>query len=436
MIKKIFSHSAIAASIKLGNGVLSIAMNMLAAKLLSHHDFGVYAVIFSCLMGFTFCGTFGIHISVIRFFPQIEQKHSIEIADYFLWMCYKKMLYLWRYAAIALLGLAGLYYVNDYWNHGDAALNFLVYPFIIILGFGLASTEFLSAALRLKERHVVGVAARDIGWRSLVCLVTWTLWQARYDIGVLGIYIIMALLMMFILWIQSEMFIKTIKSSVTHFEDKRLYIEDYYSKDAFSKSLLYSWVHIISQTVMFQSSVALIGLILGAKEAGVYFAADRFAFIMSLVSIALTLIATPVLSKTYHQNDLVGLRKLYVIMGAVGGIVMLPLFLVIYFYGDILLVKAYDENFLRGHQVLIWLSTAWFVSTILGPIVTLAQAAGYEKRVFWISFVLSIATLIGLWTIIPVYKMAGAAFIVSLSLIIHKITLLLTCGRKIFFEKT
>ena len=327
---------------------------------------------------------------------------------------------------VVLSILCGIYSVIDYEIHGDMATDFTVYPYLILLGFSLAASEFFSAALRLKDKNLSGVAARDIGWRGLVCVFLYIWIYFKLPMSLPLMFLVMAVIMFAMSYIQYRIFIKFTPI------DTGYYIDGHYDKSAMKHSLIYSWVNLLSQTIMLQSSAVLIGLFLSAKQAGIYFAADRFSFIMSLINISLTLIATPTLSKAYHHKDYKSLKKLYVFLCGIGICLTLPLLTVLYIYGEWLMIKFYGQSFASGYNVLILLSFAWFLSTALGPITTLSQAVGLEKNVFWISFTISSLTLMSSFFIVPVYGMTGAAMVVTVSLCLQKIILLLVNYKKIF----
>ncbi|MEM6602485.1 MAG: oligosaccharide flippase family protein [Pseudomonadota bacterium] len=428
-IQKLFSQSLLALGIKVGNGVLALLMNILIARLLGIEQFGIYAVIFALLTASTFLGTYGMHISIMQFYPRIEKSHGLEAADYFLWQCFCKLLRQWAWSFLILLCGAVGYYIYNLYQFETVFIGVYALPFVVLTAIGLTATEFFCAALRLKDRNISALAPRDIYWRSVVCFLVWLCLQFKWELSLSWLCISMCLILGVMVFKQYKVFLNSLTYTRST-ENTPLY-----DQKEFKKSLIYSWVNMISMSIMFQSSTLIIGQSLGAAEAGIYFAADRLAFIMSLVTIALTLIAIPILSKAFHHHYFATLRKLYVMI-CVGGLTFsLPLLCLIIFYGDhILLYLYHDPLYADGHIVLIILSSAWFISTIIGPITTLSQAVGLEKNVFFVSSTTAFVVLILMTVLVQRYGAVGGAASVAIALVGQKLSLLLINGRKIFWS--
>jgi len=426
MIKRLFSQSILAMFIKVSASIIGTLMNMLISKLLPLQEFGVYGIIFSLLLAFMFLGTFGMHVSVMQFYPKIEKNYGKSSADHFLYHClgWLKRKWVLVFGALVTIGLAFLGF--EQLNEREHIIPFYAVPFIAALAICLTLSEFLSAVLRIKERNVAALAPRDLYWRGFVCIAVqiFIYYQLSVDLGML--LVVMSLLAIIIIGYQTSLFLNLVKNDTKYVSD-----EEHYDKNDLSHSLRYSWANILAMTLIFQSMTSVIGYFLGAEQAGIYFAADRLAYMMGLVSVGLTLISTPILSKAFHNNQRVRLRKIYFMICLFGGALTLPILTAIIFHGDWVLSSFYEPEYAEGHMVFIIIGSAWFLSTVFGPIVSVAQAAGQERTVFIVTATVATLSLTSSFFLVPAYGAIGGAFSILLMALLQKSTLLIVLYKKV-----
>ena len=429
MIKRVFSQSVLAMGVKISASAAGVLMNILVARLLSLQEFGFYSIIFSLLLSFMFLGTFGMHVSVMQYYPKIEKQFDVSSADHFLYQAYLWLKKKWLLAFMAMTILGGGFIAfQQYLDSQAYIVPLYAVPFIAGLAICLTLSEFLSAVLRIKEYNISALAPRDLYWRAIVCAVIgiFLMLQMNIDLGTL--LIIMAVLAAFVIACQTRLFLKILNFSETD------HSKEYCDKKELSISLRYSWANILAMTLIFQFVISVVGHFLGAEQAGIYFAADRLAYMMGLINIALTLIATPVLSKAFHNNQRKKLRRLYMMICAFGGAMTLPILLGIIFYGDWILAALYGGVFAEGHKVFVIIGGAWFLSTVFGPIVSVGQAAGQERIVFIVTAIVASTSLLLSLFLVPLYGSIGAALSVLFMAMFQKSTLLILLYKKIIAD--
>ncbi|MDP6571050.1 MAG: flippase [Candidatus Marinimicrobia bacterium] len=205
----------------------------------------------------------------------------------------------------------------------------------------------------------------------------------------------------------------TILKRLSHISIKGV-LKAHFDKDLFSFSLPLMFVAIL-QTFMHWMDILMLGYFTNPETVGLYHPAVRTAGLLQALLLSFISIFTPLMSNLHHKKDLKKMAGLYQLVSRWLLTAALPVLLLFTIFPQKVML-LFGSQFLPAAPILIILTTAAFIQTILGAAGPTLSMAGFTKLVFRNSlgaFVLNLTLNI---VLIPKYGMQGAAIATFLSL--------------------
>jgi O-antigen/teichoic acid export membrane protein len=194
-----------------------------------------------------------------------------------------------------------------------------------------------------------------------------------------------------------------------------------------TKQLLYlAWpLTMQSMIVMMNGQVdrLALGVLLTPKEVGIYGTALSISMILSLIPSAFNYLALPIFAKTIRSNGRQALQIRYKGISEAILLISLPLFIFLTIVSDSLITLLYGEVFKEGSSILWILNVGVISIALLGPSSDALVAAGKTRLPFYSTGIGLICNVILNFSLIPVYKLTGAAISFTVSLIITRFLL-------------
>jgi O-antigen/teichoic acid export membrane protein len=157
-----------------------------------------------------------------------------------------------------------------------------------------------------------------------------------------------------------------------------------------------------------QLDVVVVGALLGADEAGAYFAAQKTASLLGLVMIAGGLVAAPLMSAAFQAGQRLELQRLCKLLAATIAFTTLLGLLAVAVFGKTLL-SIFDPTYESAYAVLMVLALGYAIDAMAGPTAYLMQMTSLESaylRVMAIVYAFVLALQV---VFVPIYGAIAAA---------------------------
>ncbi len=275
----------------------------------------------------------------------------------------------------------------------------------------MAAAEYGSSVLRAQGSVWSALLPRDILWRILVPGIVWPLYLQGADLSGLAALALSAVLLSFALALQFFVGKRQGYANGVSFGGLR----NYWSERG--KASRWFLIGTVVDSAALNVDVVLVGLMVAAESAGIYFNAFRTAGLMTLFMFAITLVIAPMVSRHYHAKEMRRAQAVTSFCAWAGFIFSVGIFIVFAFYGDLIL-SLFGATYAQGHIILIILSVGLLADAATGPTRIVMMMTGHERdyvRIFGtimgIGFVLQLIT-------IPLFGLLGAAIVNAASRII------------------
>lgn len=154
----------------------------------------------------------------------------------------------------------------------------------------------------------------------------------------------------------------------------------------------------------------LIGYFLSSDEVGVFGAAHSIAMLGLIVVNAFVSIFAPVISDLSNKKEFEKLKSLFKIVTRWTLTLSFPIFFLMIYFAEDILRLSYGEGFIQGAHVLVILSIALMINSVMGAAGALTAMSGKPKIEFFnLGAVLFVDVIISLM-LIPRYGILGAAY--------------------------
>jgi O-antigen/teichoic acid export membrane protein len=162
------------------------------------------------------------------------------------------------------------------------------------------------------------------------------------------------------------------------------------------------------QLISSQSQILILGTLRDPKEAGIYVAVDRIAWLIVFVLMSLNIASAPSIAKMYAEGDLVRLQGILTRSSRVVFGVSALVWLFVVCLGSRIL-ELFGSEFVIGYRALAILSTGFLLCTSAASVGSLLVMTKYETDAAWVTAVsAAINICLGL-LLIPRYSFEGAA---------------------------
>ena len=174
--------------------------------------------------------------------------------------------------------------------------------------------------------------------------------------------------------------------------------------------------------------VVMVGILIGAKEAGIYAVAMRAGNLAQIGQTAMSATVAPRMSELYWSKRedelqhlvLTAVRWVFIpslVLGVVMSLLANPI------------LRVFGNAFVAGRWVLIWIVIGQLVSVSSGPVGWLMNLTGRQNVTAVVFGATAAVTVIGYFVLIPTLGMVGAAIANSAAIAIRNIALSV-CARR------
>lgn len=173
-----------------------------------------------------------------------------------------------------------------------------------------------------------------------------------------------------------------------------------------------------------QASVIILGSFGSTTDVGIYNAALKISLLLALVLTAINAIAGTTISELHAKGDKKQMEIIFGKTSALGFLLALPLFLIMFIFPEFLL-GIFGSEFVPGSSALIILAIGQLVNITVGPTLFILAMTGHEKALAKaVGASLVINVVLGL-LIIPHLKVFGAGLSTAIAITISNIIMLI-----------
>ncbi|RPE71863.1 O-antigen/teichoic acid export membrane protein [Pacificibacter maritimus] len=410
--------SAIGGLYKFAGVGLAFLVLLVLAKQMTPVEFGIYSIGFSIASAAWSLATVGQPVSVVRFWPTLEEKYDTATANFVLIRGLKIV----SIGAALMLAAFGVISLLDL-NLGAVSASSSALLWTGLFTVALAYSQFLCFALRAQGLLNWSLVPRDILWRAGVIVIA----LAAGDLtGVQGI----ALTGLVLTTVTLAQLIKMLRIQGPNgekFQTRRPPQEEI-AKMQSAQWGLYG-VNIARQWLQ-QAATIVVAIVLGPVAAGAFFAAQRLANLLSLVLVGTNQVSGPMIARDWHagrKDDLQKLITAVVVFTAATSVLGLIFFGA---FGGWML-SQFDPSYRNVYWALIAMACGQLVNSACGPNGNLLNLAGEERSLLKVSVVSGIANII--FTAGGAYfgGVLGAAIGTAMATVLWNLWATLLCARKL-----
>lgn len=198
--------------------------------------------------------------------------------------------------------------------------------------------------------------------------------------------------------------------------------KNYIKKVDFSKEfLLYSFPLVLANllgVMMGKIDIIMLGIFSTKENVGIYQIVVQVTSVISLLLIIFSTVFAPKIAQLYHENNIEGIKNLYVKASRILSMVGLAFTILLIVFSSAIL-EIFGEQILAGKLALIYLAIGQFINIAVGSVWTMMAMTGKPKLQLYANLLAFTTNITLNLLLIPKYGMEGAAFA---SMITHVIT--------------
>ena len=190
-----------------------------------------------------------------------------------------------------------------------------------------------------------------------------------------------------------------------------------------------------TQLILNHADIIMIGLYVDTTNSGIYAAATRISTLVTMGLLFINMILTPYISEYFHNQRRESLQMLVTYSTRIASLFALPVFTILFFYGDSIL-WLFGETFTVGHKALIILGIGALCNVFSGSVGFLMSMTGHQIQSAYIFGIACLLNILLNILLIPTFGIEGAAVATCISMIFWNITLALYLKMKININST
>ncbi len=208
-----------------------------------------------------------------------------------------------------------------------------------------------------------------------------------------------------------------------------------YTPRAWLKAAFPMLVYGGAQIVLGQTDIVMLGVMRGAKDAGLYAVANRLAFLLVYVLMASETILAPIISRLYANNEKDRLQKILTRTVRLSLLTALPIGLLLIFKGENILL-VFGHEFTAAKTALIILVCGRILDIALGSAALMLPMVNHQHIVAVVFTTIAVTNIALNALLIPRYGLKGAALASVISLILAKLFLSIYAAKKVGIDTT
>jgi O-antigen/teichoic acid export membrane protein len=144
----------------------------------------------------------------------------------------------------------------------------------------------------------------------------------------------------------------------------------------------------IAAILLSTTDIWVLGLFASKDDVAIYGTVARLTTLLTLALGVINMVIPPMLATLYKNGNITGLEQLMRTAASWSSLIVVPILLALFLWGDSVLAILFGEQFREGYQILVILSSAAAFNALSGSPGMLLQMAGYHHQlmaltIFW-----------------------------------------------------
>jgi len=398
-MNNIIKKSFFAFLIKIVGAISGLIMTTLVARNLELESSGIFFLCFSTLTVLSIFCSRGMHVTYVRFISKLQSKDEwSKINSIFTKGLYSvlKVVIITSLIIFFSSNYVSLFVFNSFDNSIIIKIFSLCIPFFTIsklIGYALQGLDKTSSTVFLQNINI------PIFFATI--FVIGNIQGIDNNLYVFSIYFFIANLMNFFV---SVFLWYNVKKTSINIDDSE--------NESFMVTSQPLWI-LSSITILIQfSGEILTGIFSTTSEVAYFSVANRIAMLISIVLIAINLVAAPRFAKHFYNNNLKEMRKIFYLCSKIMICVSFPVLIGIILYSSEIM-GFFGNEYVKGVIVLKILIIGQFINVACGSVGFILNMTGHEKDMRNISLFTLIVALTSGIILIQKYGSLGAAISTS-----------------------
>lgn len=392
--QRLLGPGLLALIVKVASAGLSYIMLVVFARLLAPDAYGYYGQMLNLAVVASTLLSFGLPTAALRFWPSHVAKGEHALAAGFARDAHWILLTAGVAATVLVLALETWVLPGQRFGLRQGA------TLVVVMAAVMALSDFYSSLLRSQGRAGWALVPRDIVWRIGAPAAAGAAFMAWRHLEHGPAFIITIILLALVCLPQAFMVRQGMAELGTALRQR--------SWGRWLGPLLPLAGAGIVYAAVQQLDVVVVGTLVGANEAGAYFAAQKTASLLGLAMIAGGLVAAPLMSSAYAAGRKHELQHLCQIMAAVIAVTTLIGLALLALIGDRLLA-VFNPAFVQAYPILLILGIGYSIDALAGPTAYLMQMTSLEGAYLRIMAIVYAFVLALQFTFVPRYGVVAAA---------------------------
>lgn len=358
---------------------------------------------------FLILGNFGLKDAMLKLIPQYKEKYNLKTA----WHIYTKSVKL--IVAFWLLCLVIMYFIAPWqaksWGVPELIPYFQIGGiFLIFLLLSEFNNFVLRAILKIQTanyNNIVTLVSRVM----LIAGLTAFMFQRENPL------ILQFISGCFLAWLFSQI------SIIKHFRNQ-IKEEPLEAEVSYGMILSVAFPMLFTYLGFFITNFAdayMLPFYTSTESLGIYKTCANVSSIAAMGLVAMNTTIQPKISQLYYQGKKEEVKNLCVRFARLIFLMNIPIFAMIIFGSHYMILFAYGEEFVPGAFALSILAVGQIFNVGCGPVAQLLNVTGYHKQFRNISLIGAFVNLIGIFILIPIWGIEGAAVANAISMAVWNI---------------
>ena len=159
----------------------------------------------------------------------------------------------------------------------------------------------------------------------------------------------------------------------------------------------------------------MISYYLDEYQVGIYNACINLSMLITFIPMAIGGFISPKVSKAFSNNENLKVKKIFKDSTIIIVIITLPIFLIMYLYGDLFL-GLFGSEFIIATTTLLLTNVAFLSEALLGPVGFILNMTDNQHVFMKILLISLLINVVFNFLLIPIYGINGAAIALLLSM--------------------
>lgn len=416
-LRELLSGGAIAVILKVFAAIVAFGLNIIVNRYYGATIAGNFFLALSILLVLREVAQLGMGNVIVRLVAHAELEKNMKQVYRIYWYC----LVISIGVALVCAGLLHLFR-EEIWGGLFNKPEIIPYSLSICAAFvGIVILIMHSFFYQGQKRIFLYLTCQNTGWQVFFLVIVVGSVSGLYTASVYSVFLISTICAAILLmgrWLFSLNVSGNHKST---FDKKRFWL-------ASLPLMGVTFLHILSQN----AGQILLGVWGTSQEVAYFYSAERTAFLISFMLMALNGIAAPKFAELYKQNNIKEIEKICIWSTRILMLVSLPILLIILIMPEFIM-GIFGDGFEEASTALVIMAIGHYLSVSMGAVGLLLVMAELEKYLT-INTVLTSCLLfvIGV-TLVPSHGLEGVAIAVSTTLVLQNLMNTWVIQRKLGF---